>query len=72
MTMQAERQKLLNRRAELEARLAKIKADYARGLDRDLEEQAQQLENAEVLEALTRQAVSELAEIDKKLATRTE
>ena len=62
------REALLAKREELEARLEKIKQDYGRGLDRDSEEQAQQLENAEVLEALTRQAIDQLAEIDQKLA----
>lgn len=61
------RAELLAKRAELLERLDAIKRDYANELDRDMEEQAIQLENAEVLEALGRQALEQLEAINKKL-----
>ena len=66
--MNETREQLLALKQELEARLEAIEADYRRGLDADSEEQAVQLENAEVLEALSAQAVSELRDIEAKLA----
>ncbi|MDZ7735643.1 MAG: hypothetical protein U5P41_05730 [Gammaproteobacteria bacterium] len=61
------REDLQRQRDELLERIDAIKRDYASGLDQDMEEQAQQLENAEVLEALLKQAYDELAVIDRKL-----
>ena len=61
------REDLQRQRDELMDRIEAIKRDYASGLDQDMEEQAQQLENAEVLEALLKQAYEELAVIDRKL-----
>ena len=61
------RAELLAKRTELLERLDAIKRDYANELDRDMEEQAIQLENAEVLEALGRQALEQLEAINKKL-----
>lgn len=61
------RDDLQRQRDELLDRIDAIKRDYASGLDQDMEEQAQQLENAEVLEALLKQAYDELAVIDRKL-----
>lgn len=61
------RDALMRQREELVERIEAIKNDYASGLDADFEEQAQQLENAEVLEALLKQAYEELAQIDHKL-----
>lgn len=65
---------LRNRKAELEkqrdvlaARLKKINMDFGRGLDRDLEEQAQELENAEVLQEIARITAEELSRIDLAL-----
>ncbi len=66
--MVADREALLKRKAELEDRLDKIRADYGRGLDADSEEQATELENAEVLEELTRLAIEELGEVERQLA----
>lgn len=63
------RAELLAKRAELLKRLDAIKRDYANELDRDMEEQAIELENAEVLEALGRQALEQLEVINKKLET---
>lgn len=62
-----DRAALQRQREELLARIDAIKSDYANGLDADFEEQAQQLENAEVLEALLKQAYEELAQLDRRL-----
>jgi RNA polymerase-binding transcription factor DksA len=64
------REELLAKRSELLERLSAIKKDYANGLDPDLDEQAIQLENSEVLEELRREALEELKEIDQKLHKR--
>jgi hypothetical protein len=61
-------QQLRARREELRERLRAIHRDYGQGLDRDTEEQAQQLENAEVLEGLAKAAAEELETIEKRLA----
>ena len=63
-----ELQKLMTRRDELRERIEAIEADYRRGLDADSEEQAMQLENAEVLAGISKAAADELEEIEKKLA----
>lgn len=60
-------QELLRKKAELRERVDAIKRDFRGGLDRDFEEQAVQLENAEVLNALLTQALDELEEIEQKL-----
>ena len=61
------REALIDKRRELEQRVEAVRRDFAGGLDPDLEEQAVQLENAEVLNELLRQALSELEEIEQKL-----
>lgn len=66
--MTTEIEQLEARRDELEYRLQAIRADYGRGLDRDSEEQALQLENMEVLQEISRVAEEELSQINKKLA----
>lgn len=58
------KQELENRRKELAERLHRINLDYRQGLDKDSEEQAQQLENAEVLEEIARISAEELGKID--------
>lgn len=63
-----DRQKLLQRRDELIERLTAIRRDLGAGLDRDLEEQAQQLENQETLMEIARVAEAELAEVERRLA----
>ena len=63
-----ELQDLETRRDELLARLEAIEQDYKQGLDADSEERAVQLENAEVLEGISKAAADELQEIEKKLA----
>jgi hypothetical protein len=59
---------LLAKRDELRERLEAIERDYRQGLDRDSEEQAIQLENAEVLDGIARATRDELDNIEKKLA----
>lgn len=61
------REQLLARRAELQERLDAIRRDFARGLDSDLDEQAIQLENAEVLNELSRRTLEELRRIEDRL-----
>jgi RNA polymerase-binding transcription factor DksA len=61
------RQVLVDRRRELRERVEAVRKDFAGGLDPDLDEQAIQLENAEVLNELLREALSELEEIEQKL-----
>ena len=61
------RQSLVEKRRELEERVEAVRKDFAGGLGPDLEEQAIQLENAEVLNELLREALSELEEIEQKL-----
>jgi hypothetical protein len=63
-------QQLRQKQAELRERVDAIRRDFKSGLDRDLEEQAVQLENAEVLDALLKQALTELEEIEQKLRRR--
>lgn len=66
--IEAERARLLAQRAALLERLEAINRDYRRGLDADWEEQALQLENAEVLEGIARAARNELERIERRLA----
>lgn len=63
-----DKQALLARRDELRQRLESIEADYREGLAADSEEQAQQLENADVLDAIARAAADELAQVEERLA----
>lgn len=61
-------ERLEHRRQELKERLDAIARDLGRGLDRDLEEQAIQLENLEVLEEIARVAEQELRDIELRLS----
>ena len=61
------KQQLIARRDELRDRLNAIEQDYRRGLDPDFEEQAVQLENAEVLAGIAKAAAEELADIERQL-----
>ena len=54
---------LIAKREELLARLDAIKRDYGKGLEADSSEQAIQLENAEVLEEISRVTSEELAKV---------
>lgn len=65
--MNETREELLAKRSELWERLEAIRRDYARGLDRNMDEQSLQLENEEVLAELSREAAEELHEIEQKL-----
>ncbi|NBD95671.1 MAG: hypothetical protein GVY11_04245 [Gammaproteobacteria bacterium] len=62
-----DRRQLLERREQLVERLSAIRRDLGGGLDRDLEEQAQQLENQDTLMEIARVAEAELAEVDRQL-----
>ena len=66
--MTKEIDRLEARRDELEYRLQAIRRDYRRGLDRDSEEQALQLENMEVLQEISRVAEQELDQVNRRLA----
>ena len=66
--MSDEKQQLLKKRDELRARLESIEKDYRQGLDADSEEQAQQLENAEVLAGIAKSTAEELQRIEEQLA----
>jgi hypothetical protein len=68
MTPENQKQTLLRRRGELRKRLEEINRDYQRGLDPDLEEQAVQLENAEVLAEIARTTRVELDRVERQLA----
>ena len=61
------RTKLLQEKAELSERLNKIKADVTGGLEADSKEQAAQLENQEVLDALANEATEQLQLITQAL-----
>lgn len=67
----SEKQRLIEKRQELRARIEAIENDYRRGLDSDSEERAVQLENADVLEGIARAAAEELQQIEKRLAELT-
>ena len=58
---------LLKKQRELIERITAIKKDFENGLDPDLEEQALQLENYEVLFQLLEHAENELENIEKHL-----
>ncbi|MCG8315785.1 MAG: hypothetical protein MI976_21455 [Pseudomonadales bacterium] len=59
------KQQLTTRRDELLRRLEAIKNDYGKGLDPDWEEQAMQLENAEVLAEISRVTAEELNKVQQ-------
>lgn len=63
----AKKQELVHKRDELKQRLDAIQQDYANGLPADFEEQAQQLENAEVLEEISRVTSEELLKVNLAL-----
>jgi len=66
---QSQLEQLAQRRSELKARLEAIQQDLGRGLGVNLEEQAIELENLEVLEEIARVAREELEEVELKLAS---
>ena len=61
------RKQLLEKRDKLRARLEAIESDYRSGLDADSEEQATQLENAEVLAGIAKAAAEELKKVEEQL-----
>ena len=62
------KQDLIEKRDELRTRLESIEKDYRQGLDADSEEQAVQLQNAEVLEGIAKSTAEELQRIEEQLA----
>ncbi len=63
----AKKAELEQRRDELQQRLNKIQADYRNGLSKDSEEQAVELENAEVLAEISRVSQEELQKVNVAL-----
>ena len=61
------RERLEMHKAELVERISKIRADVGGGLEADSSEQATQLENMEVLNALVQEGEEELAQIKAAL-----
>lgn len=64
------RQRLLSMKQELSARVDAVESDLhhrQQPLDKDFEEQAQQLENEEVLSALDEEGLSVLAQVNQAL-----
>ncbi len=59
---------LTEKRDQLAARLNAINMDFRQGLDRDMEEQAQQLENQEVLAEIARITAEELNKVEAALS----
>ncbi len=55
-------------RDRLRKKLAAIEADYRKGLAPDSEDRAIDLENAEVLEAISKSTAEELEKIEKQLS----
>jgi hypothetical protein len=65
---QPDRDSLVAKRAQLSERLAAIRKDLGRGLDRDSSEQAIELENAEVLAEIARVTQEQIDRIDEQLS----
>lgn len=63
-TLQDRKSTLIQQRDQLRQRLDAIRQDFAKGLDQDWEEQAVQLENAEVLNEIARVTAEELSKIE--------
>lgn len=63
--LQTRQKELIVKRDELQQRLNAIQKDIGRGLDKDWEEQAIQLENAEVLDEIARVTSEELHKIEQ-------
>ena len=55
-------------RDRLRQKLAAIEADYRKGLEPDSEDQAIELENADVLEGIARATAEELEKIERNLS----
>ena len=61
------RQRLIGKKSELEERLRRITANVRRPLNADSKEQAKQLEDQEVVDALGNEARTELAKVNEAL-----
>ncbi len=61
------RQQLVDKKAELSARLERITAKVRRGYEADSKERATQLEDSEVVDALGNEARAEIAKISAAL-----
>ena len=59
---------LKKERDRLRQKLAAIEADYRKGLEPDSEDQAIELENADVLEGIARATAEELEKIERNLS----
>lgn len=66
--LQARIEELQAQRDSLRERLTAIESDYRQGLDADFEEQAVQLENAEVLDGIAKSTAEELKRVEDELA----
>ena len=66
-TIEQEVAALTKQREALRARLAAIESDYRAGLSADSEEQAIQLENAEVQAGIAKATADELARVEARL-----
>lgn len=64
ISLQDRKRALLKQREQLRHRLNAIQQDFAKGLDQDWEEQALELENAEVLNEIARVTGEELTKIE--------
>ncbi|MEM7053201.1 MAG: hypothetical protein AAF446_01505 [Pseudomonadota bacterium] len=62
------REELIAKRDELTERLNAIRRDLGRGLDRDSEEQAMQLENHDTLMEIARVSEQELLKVRQQLS----
>ena len=62
------REMLLAKKAELIARLDRVKANVRRGYDADSKERAKELEDSEVVDALGNEARLEIAQISEALS----
>ncbi len=67
-TYAALKQRLVSEKAELTARLERVKANLRRGYDADSKEMAKELEDSEVVDALGNEAREEIAEISAALS----
>jgi len=68
MIKEANADKLLAERDRLRQRIEAIERDVGQGLDKDLEDQAVQLENAEVLNEIMRVTQEELLRVETQIA----
>ncbi|MCH8537278.1 MAG: TraR/DksA family transcriptional regulator [Alkalimonas sp.] len=67
MPLQQLKQRLLERKMQLERQVAAIENDFRQGRSSDLAEQAQERENDDVLNALEQNAELELSHINRAL-----